>query len=167
MSIFLLPAGLSIEINSSMQRFWWGHKDNASKIHWMRWKKLGFSKTKGGLGFRDLRCFNRAKLAKQGWRLIHNPNNLAGQILKAKYCPRGSFLEATIGRCPSFAWCSILSSQELLKEGLLWRIGNRNSVKNWGNKWLPSPTTYAVQSPRTMLPMDATVSAIIDLDSRW
>jgi hypothetical protein len=47
--------GLSTEINSLMQQFWWGHKDNASKIHWMSWKKLGFSKTKGGLGFCDLR----------------------------------------------------------------------------------------------------------------
>jgi hypothetical protein len=55
MSIFLLPVGLSTEINSLMQQFWWGHKDNASKIHWMSWKKLGFSKTKGGLGFCDLR----------------------------------------------------------------------------------------------------------------
>jgi hypothetical protein len=35
MSVFLLPMGLSMEINSLMQKFWWGHKDIESKIHWM------------------------------------------------------------------------------------------------------------------------------------
>jgi hypothetical protein len=85
MSIFLLPLDLSSEINAMMQKFWWRHKENESKIHWMSWKKLGFSKSKGGMGFRDLRCFNKALLAKQGWRLIQNPHSLAGSILKAKY----------------------------------------------------------------------------------
>jgi hypothetical protein len=66
MRVFLLPLGLSKEINSLMQKFWWGHKDNESKIHWMSWKRLGVSKSKGGMGFRDLRGFNLALLAKQG-----------------------------------------------------------------------------------------------------
>jgi hypothetical protein len=47
MSIFLLPVGLCADINSIMQKFWWGHKENESKIHWMSWKKMSLSKTKG------------------------------------------------------------------------------------------------------------------------
>jgi len=103
MSVFLLPMGLCKEINSMMQKFWWEHKENDSKIHWMSWKKLGFSKSKGGMGFRDLRCFNLALLAKQWWRLINDPSSLAGRILKAKYFSRDSFLEAKLGNHPSFA----------------------------------------------------------------
>jgi len=34
MSIFLLLVGLCADINSIMQKFWWGHKENESKIHW-------------------------------------------------------------------------------------------------------------------------------------
>jgi hypothetical protein len=30
-------------------------------------------------------------IAKHGWRLLHNPNNLAGQILKDKDFPRETF----------------------------------------------------------------------------
>jgi hypothetical protein len=57
MSVFLLPKALCREIQGMMQCFWWGHKENTSKIHWMSWERMGQSKAKGGLGFRDLEIF--------------------------------------------------------------------------------------------------------------
>lgn len=33
MSIVLLPKGLCVEINSLMQKLWWGHQENDSRIH--------------------------------------------------------------------------------------------------------------------------------------
>jgi hypothetical protein len=62
------------------------------------------SKSKGGMGFWDLRCFNKALLAKQCWRLFHDPDSLPAQILRGKYYPRGSILEACLGLKPSYAW---------------------------------------------------------------
>jgi hypothetical protein len=76
-----------------MQRFWWGHKENTAKIHWMSWEKMGISENQGGLGFRDLVMFNKALLAKQFWRILQNPDSLVVAIMKAKYFPHGTMLD--------------------------------------------------------------------------
>jgi hypothetical protein len=139
-----------------------GHKENDSKMSWMSWERMGLSKSVGGLGFRDLECFNMAMLAKQGWRLLHHQDSLAAQFLKEKYYPNNSFLSAHLGARPSFAWRSIFKSRDLLREGLVWRVGNGESIKIWEDKWLPSPVSYLVQSPIRLLPSDACVSSLID-----
>jgi hypothetical protein len=105
MSVFLLPKALCMEITSSlMSKFWWGHQAKEKRIHWLSWNKLGLSKMDGGMGFRDLGCFNKALLAKQIWRLWKTPDSLIARIMKAKYYPECSVLEASLGKKPSFAW---------------------------------------------------------------
>jgi hypothetical protein len=99
---------------------------------------MGISKSRGGMGFRDLICFNKALLAKQSWRLWQTPDSLVSRIMQGKYYANGSILEAKMGHNPSYAWRSILSSCDLLKEGLYWRIGNGEKAKIWGDKWVPS-----------------------------
>jgi hypothetical protein len=88
MSVFRVPKALCNEINAMISRFWWGHKENDKKVAWMSWEKNGKAKEIGGLGFRDLECFNTAMLAKQGWRLIKNPNSLVARILKGEVLPQ-------------------------------------------------------------------------------
>jgi hypothetical protein len=88
--------------------------------------------------FRNLEIFNLALLAKQGWRLIKNLTSMVAQILKEKYYPNGSFLDAQMGRAPSLAWQSIFKAQDLLQGSLRWRVGNGKNIKIWGDWWLPS-----------------------------
>lgn len=86
-----------------MQKFWWGHKENQTKIHWISWEKMGHSKYKRGMSFRYLVIFSKALLAKQIWRILKYLNSLVARILKVKYFPRGNILEANPGRRPSYA----------------------------------------------------------------
>jgi len=102
MGVFQLPQSLCKKINGMMHSFWWSHMTTSSKIHWMSWEKMGKSKSVGGLDFRDLVLFNKALLAKQGWRLIQNSLSLTARIFQAKYYPHLSFLNASFGSRPSF-----------------------------------------------------------------
>jgi hypothetical protein len=89
------------------------------------------------------------------------------QILKAKYFPKVPFLEASLGTRPSYAWRSIFKARELMRQGLEWRIGDEKSIKVWGDKWLPTPTTYEVQTPPKILDKKAVVAELIDSEMKW
>ena len=65
--------------------------DGKTKMTWLSWDKVCTLK-EGGLGFRDLKAFNLALLAKQGWRLQTNMSSLAHRVLKAHYFPDSDFL---------------------------------------------------------------------------
>lgn len=150
-----------------MSKFFWGHKDDDSKIVWMSWTGMGRSKSQGGLGFRDLVSFNLALLAKQGWRLLQFPDSLVARVFKEKYFSQSSFLEASVGSHPSYAWRSLCNSRHLLAVGLRWRVGNGHSIKIWEDRWIPCPTSFKIQSPVSILPHNAKVSELIDASTRW
>lgn len=86
MSYFLLPATLLGDVKKIVRQYWWGAV-KARSMHWLSWSMLCRPKQFGGMGFRDLECFNLAVLSKQALRLITAPNLLLSQILKAKYFP--------------------------------------------------------------------------------
>jgi len=83
------------------------------------------------------------------------------KVLKAKYFPRSDFINASIGHNPSYTWRSIMAAQNLVKEGIRWRISNGANVRVWMDKWLPVPSTYKVTSPRLFMHEDTRVQELI------
>jgi hypothetical protein len=57
--------------------------------------------------------------------------------LKAIYYPDTGFLEATVGNHASQIWRSIVEGLEVLKQGLIRRIGSRETTHAWNANWLP------------------------------
>ena len=76
------------------------------------------------MGFKNLQAFNLVMLAKQGWRLLENPNSLVACMYRAKYYPHGDVLKAGLGSYPSFTWRSIMQWLEVVRKGTRWRVGN-------------------------------------------
>ena len=165
MSCFKLPNALCDDLTSMIRNFWWGQKEEDKKITWLSWEKMCEPKSNGGMGFRQLKQFNLALLAKQCWRLQTRQDSLVYKVLKAKYFPLCEFVEASLGNNPSFSWRSIMFAQMVVKEGLRWRVGNSTNIYIWGDKWLPSSSTHRVVSPRQFLHQDTKVCELIDQET--
>ena len=86
-------------------------------MHWRAWDELCKPKAAGGMGFRHFYAFNLAMLAKQGWRLLQNPESLVSRLLKAIYFPYSNFWDAQLGTSPSYTVGGVL-----LLAGILSRL---------------------------------------------
>ncbi|CAL1410909.1 unnamed protein product [Linum trigynum] len=166
MSIFSIPMATVKEIQSLITNFWWGQQQEEKKTHWLRWEELSRPKKQGGLGFRDLKCFNIALLGKQLWRIIKEPQSLAARVLKAKYFPTRDVLEAEKGRNPSLVWRGLIEAQELIKKGYRWRVGNGESIDIWLDRWIPSSEGYKVTSPGTRIGETTSVAELMEVETR-
>ncbi|BFG30757.1 hypothetical protein CerSpe_170300 [Prunus speciosa] len=100
-------------------------------------------------------------LAKQGWYLLHNPDSLISKLLKARYFPHSSLLDAIPGSKPSFVWSSILSAIKVVTRGSRWCVGNGSDIKVWRNRWLPRPTSFEVVTPPIVGLEELKVSSLI------
>uniref|UniRef100_A0A803KVQ0 Uncharacterized protein n=1 Tax=Chenopodium quinoa TaxID=63459 RepID=A0A803KVQ0_CHEQI len=103
-------------------------------------------KKEGGMGFRNMSLFNNALLAKQGWRILTNENSLMAKILKGKYFPNSSFLDAAVSPAASYTWKSICNARWVLRKGVRKIIGSGASVDIWKDPWVPSLPDFRVDS---------------------
>ncbi|XP_022722206.1 uncharacterized protein LOC111279525 [Durio zibethinus] len=127
----------------AMCSYWWKQSGASRGIHWISWKQMCKGKRYGGMGFRVMELFNKALIAKQGWRLTLNTSSLVYKVLKAKYFSNSTFLIASkLGSQPSYSWRCIYSRKKVLKEGLRWRVTNGQHIRVWKNKWIPTSERF-------------------------
>ncbi|GJN05400.1 hypothetical protein PR202_ga23021 [Eleusine coracana subsp. coracana] len=148
MMVFKISQNICKGISDAISQYWWGDDDEHGEMHWKAWWKLCILKSRGGMGFRDLQCFNMEMLVKQVWWLLSEPYSLCARVLRAKYCPDGRLLEAKPKNGSSFTWRSILSGLECLKQGCIWWVGDETQIKIWEDSWIPSSHNLKVQTPR-------------------
>jgi hypothetical protein len=91
----------------------------------------------GGMDFRDIELFNLSMLARQAWRILQNPEALSSRILKAVYFPAPDFIDATLGSAPSQVWRALVEGRDIMKQGLVRRIGTGASTHAWNQNWIP------------------------------
>ena len=129
MSCFKLPKGLVRELEGMIRKFWWGYRGEHRKTHWVKWERLCEVKEVGGMGFKEIEKFNDALLAKQVWRMINNSESLCHRVFKAQFFPDCSILDAKESRSGSYAWKSIIGARDVVRKGMVWRIGTGEVIR--------------------------------------
>ncbi|XP_059310845.1 uncharacterized protein LOC132062256 [Lycium ferocissimum] len=165
LTCFRMPDRLCEQITSLFNRFGWGKDEEVRKMHLEKWERLCDAKSKGGLGFRDLKAFNMALLAKTAWRVLKNPDSLMAKVLKSKYFPNSSFMNAEVKGSSSWIWRSLMWGRDLLRKGVRWNLTDGAYFNVWFEPWLPKddkfyPVTIHGDSDR-----DLKVFDLIDSES--
>lgn len=100
------------------------------------------------------------------WRLISKPNSLCAQVLKAIYYPDGKLEDTVFAGNASSSWQAIAYGLDLLKNGLVWRVGNRRSIQVWRDNWIPRPFSYKLITVQGMCRIRF-VSDLLNENGSW
>jgi len=165
MSCFKLPKTSIKNLTSAIMEFWWSNSKDHKKIHWLGTEKMTLPKTLGGFGFKDLEIFNQALLAKQAWRLLHEPNCLFSRFFKSRYFVNSPFIDASVGSKTSYAWRSILSGRDLLIKGLKRIIGNGKETLVWIDKWIHDGINRRPTGIQSLQNIRLRVDALINMET--
>jgi hypothetical protein len=74
--------------------------------------------------------------------LIDKPESLCARLLQAKYFPNGNLLDTVFTGNSSAVWKGIEYGLELLKKGVIWRVGNGRKIRAWRDPWIPKGPTF-------------------------
>jgi ribonuclease HI len=166
MGVFKLPFSVCDDLTKLIRDYWWGVERGKRKTHWVNWNTMMRSKMQGGMGFRDMRLFNQALLARQAWRLLAFPDSLCARVLKARYYPQGELMDTVFTGNPSSSWSAISYGLELLKKGLVWRVGNGERIRIWRDSWLPRHSYGKILTPKGNRRFRR-VSELLDGQGNW
>jgi len=146
MSLTWIPRGILHIIQQTCNRFLWNGNKKGKIFAWARWSKIATPKKWGGWGLKSLPEFAQALAAKQGWLLLKQ-NSLWAEVIHHKYIWPLTITDwirrPNWNRQGIFAiWRAILNAMPLIRDGLLWRIGNGSSVCIGIDPWPGSGITH-------------------------
>ena len=100
-------------------------------------------------------------LGKQLWQLLTCLDSLMAKILKARYYPQTSILQASLGHNPSYVWCSILAAKEVVIQGSRVRVGSGQTISISKYTWLSDLNDCFISSNLNEELATASISSIM------
>jgi len=89
--------------------------------------------------------------------------------MRAKHLYNLDFLNYKRRNTDSLVWKNILKSRELLKEGLIWKVGKGDQISFWFNNWIENRSLMHIIGidESNITHPDAKVSDFITQESKW
>ena len=95
-----------------------------------------------------------------------SPTSIVSRVLKAKYFPSCDFMDAHLRANPSYTWNNIIAGREILREGLVWRVGDGEEVNIGKQKWIPEVQGFQLWDQQIVLANLQLVFQLINTDKR-
>lgn len=167
MSCFLLPKSFCQELERMLNKYWWCTSSNDRRgISWLSWDAMSTSKSKGGMGFRNLYGFNIALLGKNCWNFIKKPQSLVARVFKARYYPNSHFLHASVSLGSSYVWSGIMTAKNSIFKGYKWVLGDGVDINAVKDPWIHGTTDFCVTQGIEYGTNHIPVSSFFQSDSR-
>ena len=116
------------------------------------------------MGFKEIEKFNDTLLVKQVRRMINNLNSFCHQVFKARFFQDSLILEAKDSNTGSYSWKSIISARDVIRKGMVWRIGNGQNVRIEEDKWLLGNSNCPIISYLPTVATESKVQVLINTD---
>ena len=86
------------------------------------WNKRCLPKSRSELGLRKKDVTNKVFQRKLAWKVLTNAPGLRVQFMRAKYLFKSNLLNYKQKSIDSLVWKSSLSSRDVLKKSIIWKI---------------------------------------------
>ena len=96
--------------------------------------------------------------------MLQDTEPLSARVVRSIYHPNSTILQATLGNHPSQIWRAIIEGRDVLKQGLIRRIGNGTTTNIWNDNWIPQDEMLRSYGSRVPNP-PVMVSELIDATS--
>ncbi|XVE58507.1 hypothetical protein DITRI_Ditri04bG0175000 [Diplodiscus trichospermus] len=128
---------ISDKVERQIRQFIWGGKGEGYRCSLVKWEKVTQPKDDGGLGIRCLRNMNLAFMAKLGWRMWNESDQLWVRVVTGKYIHHNVDVNSfTPEQGSSNLWQGLVKAQSVLSKGIKPAVRGGNNTYFWLDAWL-------------------------------
>nr|GEW80130.1 reverse transcriptase domain, reverse transcriptase zinc-binding domain protein [Tanacetum cinerariifolium] len=142
LSFFKAPLKIINLIESLRAWFFWGFKDKARGISWVKWNSILLNYKMGRLGVGSIHAKNLGLLGKWKWRYLTKKMLYEGKLLKTSMAPM-VVLTPLAARLRHGTWCKILKAVVNTKKidpsfegSFSLKISNGSNAMFWKDPWV-------------------------------
>ncbi|KAL0409483.1 UNVERIFIED_CONTAM: hypothetical protein Sradi_1882700 [Sesamum radiatum] len=135
-SVFVLPKSIIKLIEGKMRSFLWtgSNRSGHAKVSWAQVCK---PTEEGGLGIRSVLLMNQALILKQVWRILQeDPRSIWVAWVLRHRLRHQTVWTFNVASAP-WLWKKLIKICSLLKDGLVYRVGDGGKFKLWHDIWHP------------------------------